>query len=87
MALTYQFLIDRANEAAKEADEATLDNVRRKALRSEAAWRDMAERALKMDEERERARIRQVREDGNAGGDGSSAAPGSARSPLGESGD
>lgn len=57
MALTYEFLIARAEQAANEAEEATLDNVRRKALRSEAAWRDMADRAQKTDRARERARI------------------------------
>ncbi|MCB2066992.1 MAG: hypothetical protein KDE15_10180 [Erythrobacter sp.] len=57
MALTYEFLMARAEEAATEAREAKLDNVRHKALRSEAAWRDMAERTLKVDEAKERARF------------------------------
>lgn len=56
MSLTYEFLIARADEAAKEAEDAVLDNVRRRALRSEAAWRDMALRQRKIEHDRETAR-------------------------------
>lgn len=35
----------RAAEARADAESATLDNVRDRCLRSEAAWRGMAERA------------------------------------------
>jgi hypothetical protein len=35
----------RAEQARAEADEATLDNVRDRCLRAEAAWREMASRA------------------------------------------
>lgn len=49
MTLSYEFLITRADEAATEAHGASLDNVRQRALRSEAAWRTMAELALKME--------------------------------------
>jgi len=56
MALTYDFLIARADEAAAEADSAALENVRRRAQRSEAAWRDMARRARKTERDRENAR-------------------------------
>ena len=35
----------RAAEARAQADEAKLDNVRDRCLRSEAAWNEMAERA------------------------------------------
>jgi hypothetical protein len=35
----------RAEEARAQADAATLDNVRERCLRSEAAWREMAARA------------------------------------------
>lgn len=55
MALTHEFYIARAEEAAREADKAVLENVRRRALRSEAAWRDMADRALEVANEREKA--------------------------------
>jgi len=55
MAFTYEFLIARAEEASQEADRAVLDNVRQRALRSEAAWRDMAKQALKTVSDRETA--------------------------------
>jgi hypothetical protein len=35
----------RANDARAEADGATLENVRERCLRAEAAWREMAARA------------------------------------------
>jgi len=57
MALSYEFIIARADEAAKEAENAVLDNVRLRALRSESVWRDMADRALKIEEDREKARV------------------------------
>ena len=39
----------RAAEARADADAATLDNVRDRCLRSEAAWAEMAERASRTD--------------------------------------
>ncbi len=56
MSLTYTFLIARAEEAARDADNAVLDNVRERAMRSEAAWRDMADRALQVEQDREEAK-------------------------------
>lgn len=53
MALTYEFLIARADEAAAEAAKAGLENLRNQALRSEAAWREMAARTLRVDQNRE----------------------------------
>jgi hypothetical protein len=47
-----QVFLARAEEARAEADAATLDNVRQRCLRSEAAWRDMAERAAKTEKMR-----------------------------------
>ena len=44
MSLTFEFCDNRAREAAAAAEEATLDNVRESLLRSEAAWRVMANR-------------------------------------------
>ena len=44
MSATSEFYTARANESAKEAEKATLDNVRERCLRSEAAWRAMADR-------------------------------------------
>jgi hypothetical protein len=40
-----EFYSARAAEARNEAEAATLDNVRVRCLRSEAAWNDMAARA------------------------------------------
>jgi hypothetical protein len=45
MSTQQQFYTDRANEARRDADAATLDNVRERCLRSEAAWTEMAARA------------------------------------------
>jgi hypothetical protein len=56
VAQTYEFFAERAKEASKEAEQATLDNVRDRALRSAAAWRDMADRALRIQEDREAAK-------------------------------
>jgi hypothetical protein len=53
MAQTYEFYNERAREAAAEAEQAELLNVRERALRSEKAWRSMAEQALKTARERE----------------------------------
>ena len=47
MTISFEFANERAEEAAQAAESAQLDNVRERALRSEAAWRDMAERARK----------------------------------------
>lgn len=57
MTQSYEFLMARADEAATEAEEALLDNVRQRARRSEAAWREMADRALKTDRAREKSRL------------------------------
>jgi hypothetical protein len=40
-----EFYLARAAQARVEAEEATLDHVRERCLRSEAAWTAMAERA------------------------------------------
>ncbi|MET1755219.1 hypothetical protein ABVV53_07090 [Novosphingobium sp. RD2P27] len=52
MSISYEFATERAEEAALAAETAELDNVRDRALRSEAAWRDMAVRARKTEESR-----------------------------------
>lgn len=52
MSISYEFATERAAEAARDAEVAELDNVRDRALRSEAAWRDMADRARKTEESR-----------------------------------
>jgi len=55
MSQTFEFFDARANEAAADAEAATLDRVRERALRSEAAWRQMAARAQVMETERAKA--------------------------------
>ena len=45
MSQTYEFYDARANESAAEAKAAALDNVRERALRSEATWRALADQA------------------------------------------
>jgi len=42
-----EFYLTRAEESARDAAGATLQNVRERALRSEAVWRDMADRAAR----------------------------------------
>ncbi len=44
MSATHDFYVARADEMARDAANATLSNVRERCLRSEAAWRSMAER-------------------------------------------
>jgi hypothetical protein len=55
MALSYEFLIARAEQAAEQAASAQLDNVRERALRSEKAWRVMANEVLEVARQRELA--------------------------------
>ena len=45
MSIQHEFYLARAAEAKRDADAATLSNVRDRCQRSEAAWRSMAERA------------------------------------------
>jgi len=65
MALTFDFCDTRAREAAEAAEEATLDNLRDQALRSEAAWRAMADQLRAVHEARET--LKREREE-NTGG-------------------
>jgi len=55
MSQTFEFYDARAREAAVDAQEAKLDRVRERALRSEAAWRQMAVRAQVIESERAKA--------------------------------
>jgi len=60
MAQTWEFYADRAKESAAEATAAKLDNVRERALRSEATWLGLADQARRVAEERvkvERERV------------------------------
>ena len=55
MSQTFDFYDTRARAAQIAADEAVLDNVRDRELRSAAAWRGMADRQLMIDAERVKA--------------------------------
>jgi hypothetical protein len=55
MALSYEFLVERAEQAAQEAAGSLLENVRERALRSEKAWRTMANQVLEVARNRELA--------------------------------
>jgi len=48
----HEFYLARAAEARRDAESATLDNVRERCLRSEAAWSSMAARAERGDKMR-----------------------------------
>jgi hypothetical protein len=52
---TFEFYDARANEAAAEADAATLDNVRERNLRAEKTWRALATQAQKVMTDRGKA--------------------------------
>ncbi|MCH2488489.1 MAG: hypothetical protein MK010_12250 [Erythrobacter sp.] len=54
MSQTFEFYDSRAREAAIEAREATLENVRERSLRAEKTWRGLAEQARKVKLDRER---------------------------------
>lgn len=55
MSQTFTFYDARAQESAAEAEAATLDRVRERALRSEKTWRGLADKAKKMEEDRAKA--------------------------------
>ncbi|MBX7495027.1 hypothetical protein K3172_04045 [Qipengyuania sp. 6B39] len=55
MSQTYDFYSARAKESAAEAKAATLDNVRERALRSQATWKALADQARAVS--RQRAKI------------------------------
>jgi hypothetical protein len=52
MTQTFDFYDQRARAAEADADKSTLANVRERELRSARAWREMADRQLKIDAER-----------------------------------
>ena len=55
MSVQHEFYLARAAEARREAEAATLANVRERCLRSEAAWLSMAERAERTEKMRARS--------------------------------
>ena len=52
-----EFFLARADQARAEAEQATLDHVRERCRRSEAAWQALADRALRS----ERLRVEEAR--------------------------
>ena len=54
MSAQHDFYLARAAEAKAAADTATLDNVRERSRRSEAAWTAMADRAHRGEKMREK---------------------------------
>lgn len=52
MTITAAFYHDRANEARRDADNASLANVRERCLRAAAAWQVMADRAARANRHR-----------------------------------
>jgi hypothetical protein len=67
MSNQHQFFVDQAEKARRDADAATLDNVRDRCLRSAAAWAEMARRASRTERMRAESeaakRIQQVERD------------------------
>ena len=55
MTMTFEFCDQRARAAEAEAEKTTLANVRERELRSAKAWREMADRQLKVDADRRKA--------------------------------
>lgn len=58
MILSLDFCEARAATASLAADQATLDNVRQRELRSAAAWQALADQARKVREGRETGSLR-----------------------------
>lgn len=52
---TFEFYDARAKEAAAEAQRSTLLNVKERNLRAEKTWRDLANKARKVSQERARS--------------------------------
>ena len=63
MAVTYEFYEERANAAAAAAQNATLDNVRDRELRSEKAWRGLANQAKPAALQRKQAKQDKIAQD------------------------
>ena len=67
MSQSFEFYDARAQEAARDAREATLENVRERNLRAEKTWRGLADHALRAKADREKAeRARIARKEAEA---------------------
>ena len=64
MSLSIEFCEQRAREAAAAAKEASLANVRERELRSESAWREMADRIQSIKDGREAIRQQRAETEG-----------------------
>ena len=53
---SFEFYEARAQEAALEAEAATLENVRQRSLRAEKSWTGLAELALRLELDRAKAK-------------------------------
>lgn len=60
MSQTFEFYDARAREAASEAEEAILANVRERNLRAEKTWRALADQARKVKTDREKAELERI---------------------------
>ena len=58
----YKFYSARAAEAKAQAADSTLENVRLRALRSEAMFLKLADHARKVEDDREKARLKKAAE-------------------------
>ena len=66
MSTHHDFCLARAEEALRDAEAASLANVRERCLRSAAVWNGMAERAARTERKRAETDARKISE---AGGD------------------
>jgi hypothetical protein len=57
-----EFYLARAEQARTEAESATLEHVRERCRRSEAAWTELAERAQRSERMREAEALRKMEE-------------------------
>lgn len=62
MSTHYQFYLDRAADARRDADAATLSNVRDRCLRAAMAWEDMASRVARTEKMRAETEARKAAE-------------------------
>ncbi|MGQ0558605.1 MAG: hypothetical protein ACT4OE_03320 [Sphingosinicella sp.] len=66
MSTHHEFYLERAAAARRDADEATLVNVRDRCLRAAAAWEEMASRAARTERMRAETEARKAMEAANA---------------------
>ena len=66
MSITSDFYLARAEESARDAASTTLSNVRERCLRSEAAWRSMADRLMRGEVMRDRIAAEKAARPGDA---------------------